>query len=271
MILYRTWIQNKTVVHRTYWAGSEDDETKKVKDEILKVFPDETFPFPMYVWGVKMGGNKYTIHNCSCSADYKDSSKIQNSLLIDKDFIKYFYDLDTKTKTIEIVYKKGQAMPVVAVPSNINVDYVTDMCDANFDLLNTPAIYVSGNVRDIYAWADTLNSNISKPISAYKKIEHDDCFKFQFDANKKLTEITLVAHLERYQVWGDDNKQYVEYTCDYADELTNIDSTEIVIPNYDNHGNRIAQSQSKEDIKEYIKVPKSDGSGGYDTVPLKDL
>ena len=145
------------------------------------------------------------------------------------------------------------------------------MCDANFDLLNTPAIYVSGNVRDIYAWADTLNSNISKPISAYKKLEHDDCFKFQFDANKKLTEITLVAHLERYQVWGDDNKQYVEYTCDYADELTNIDSTEIVVPNYDNHGNRIAQSQSKEDIKEYIKVPKSDGSGGYDTVPLKDL
>ena len=271
MILYRAWIQNKAVVHRTYWAGSEDAETIKVKNEILKVFPDETFPHPVNVWGVKMGGNKYTIHNCSCKQDWKDSSKIQNSLLIDKDFIKYFYDLDTKTKTIEIVYKKGQAMPVVAVPSNINVDYVTDMCDANFDLLNTPAIYVSGNVRDIYAWADTLNSNISKPISAYKKIEHDDCFKFQFNSTKQLTELTLCSHLERYQVWGDDNKQYVEYTCDYADELTNLADTEIVVPNTDNHGNRIAQSQSKENIKEYVKVPKSDGSGGYDTVLLKDL
>ena len=82
MILYRAWIQNKAVVHRTYWAGSEDSETIKVKNEILKVFPNETFPHAINVWGVKMGGNKYTIHNCSCEQDWKDSSKIQNSLLI---------------------------------------------------------------------------------------------------------------------------------------------------------------------------------------------
>ena len=162
-------------------------------------------------------------------------------------------------------------MPVVSVPSNLTVDYITDMCNANFELQNTQAIYVSGEVADIYSWADSLKSGIAKPISESKKIERDDCFKFQFDANKNLTELTLAAHLERYQVWGDDNKQYVEYTCDYADELTNLADTEIVVPNTDNRGNRIAQSQSKENIKEYVKVPKSDGSGGYDTVLLKDL
>ena len=27
----------------------------------------------------------------------------------------------------------------------------------------------------------------------------------------------------------------------------------------------------QENIKEYVRVPKSDGSGGYDTVLLKDL
>jgi hypothetical protein len=271
VILYRAWIQNKAVVHRTYWAGSEDSETIKVKNEILKVFPNETFPHPINVWGVKMGGNKYTIHNCSCEQDWKDSSKIQNSLLIEKDFIKYFYDLDTATKTIEIVYKKGQAMPVVSVPSNLTVDYITDMCNANFELQNTQAIYVSGEVADIYSWADSLKSGIAKPISESKKIERDDCFKFQFNSSKQLTELSLCSHLERYQVWGDDNNQYVEYTCDYADELTNLADTEIVVPKTDNHGNRVAQTQSKENIKEYVKVPKSDGSGGYDTVLLKDL
>ena len=49
MILYRAWIQNKTVIHRTYWGGSEDAETIKVKNEILAKFPDETYPFEMQV------------------------------------------------------------------------------------------------------------------------------------------------------------------------------------------------------------------------------
>ena len=35
-VLYRAWIQNKAVVHRTYWAGTDDDEVKKIKAEIAK-------------------------------------------------------------------------------------------------------------------------------------------------------------------------------------------------------------------------------------------
>ena len=270
-ILYRAWIQNKAVVHRTYWAGSEDAETVKIKNEILAKFPNETWPYEPNVWGVKMGANKYSIHNCSCDADYKDSNKIQNSILFNLDFIKYFYDLDTVTKTIEMVYKKDAVMPVVSVPSNLTVEYITDICNANFELQNTQAIYVSGEVADIYAWADSLTSGLAKPISATKKLERDDCVKFQFNSSKQLTELTLCGHLQRYQVYGEGNNIYTEYSANYADEITNITDTEIVVENFDNRGNRIASNQSKNDIKEYVKVPKSDGSGGYDTVLLKDL
>tara|TARA_Y100000004_G_scaffold154680_1_gene178907 strand:+ start:990 stop:1817 length:828 start_codon:yes stop_codon:yes gene_type:complete len=272
LVLYRAWIQNKKVVHRTYWAGSDDAETTKIKNEILAKFPNETWPWEPNVWGVKMGANKYSLHGCSCAADYKDSDKIQNSILLNHDFIKYFYDLDTTTKTIEVVYKKGAVMPVVTVPSNLTVEYVTDMCNASFEMQATQAIYVTGTNDNVWAWAESLKSDVVMPISKSKKLAHaDDMFKFQFNNAKELVEVTLVAHLERYMVYGEGTNLYEEYTADYADELTNLADTEIVVPKFDNHGNRIAQTQSKEDIKEYVKVPKSDGSGGYDTVLLKDL
>tara|TARA_R100001480_G_scaffold22622_1_gene32689 strand:+ start:235 stop:1062 length:828 start_codon:yes stop_codon:yes gene_type:complete len=272
LVLYRAWIQNKKVVHRNYWAGSDDDETKKVLAEIAKKFPNETWPHDPNVWGVKMGANKYSLHGCSCEPDYKDSGKIQNSILLKHDFIKYFYDLDTTTKTMEIVYKEGAAMPVVTVPSNLTVRYITDMCNANFEIQATQAIYVSGTNDNVWAWAESLKSDVVMPISKNKKLAHDDdMYKFQFNNAKELTEVTLLAHLERYMVYGEGTNLYEEYTADYADELTNLADTEIVVPKLDNHGNRIAQTQSKENIKEYVKVPKSDGSGGYDTVLLKDL
>jgi len=272
LVLYRVWIQNKKVVHRNYWAGSDDDETKKVLAEIDKKFPGETFVQDPNVWGVKMGANKYSLHGCSCDTDYKDSNKIQNSILLNHDFIKYFYDLDTTTKTMEIVYKEGAAMPVVTVPSNLTVRYITDMCNANFEIQATQAIYVSGTNDNVWAWAESLKSDVVMPISKNKKLAHDDdMYKFQFNNAKQLTEVTLLAHLERYMVYGEGTNLYEEYTADYADELTNLADTEIVVPKFDNHGNRIAQTQSKENIKEYVKVPKSDGSGGYDTVLLKDL
>jgi hypothetical protein len=72
-------------------------------------------------------------------------------------------------------------------------------------------------------------------------------------------------------VYGEGNSLYTEYTADFADELTNLADTEIVLPKFDNHGNRIAQTQNKANFKEYVKVPKDDGSGGYDKVLLKDL
>lgn len=272
MILYRAWIQNKKVVHRTYWAGSDDTETTKIKNEILAKFPDETWPWEPNVWGVKMDSNKYSLHGCSCAADYKDSSKIQNSILLNHDFIKYFYDLDTATKTIEIVYKDGAVMPVVTVPSNLTVKYITDMCNASFQIQATQAIYVSGTNDNVWSWAESLKSDVVMPISKDKKLANDDdMYKFQFNNAKELTEVTLLAHLERYQVYGEGNNLYTEYTADYADELTNLSDTEIVVPNFDNSGNRIAQAHSKADIKEYVRVPKSNGESGYDIVLIKDL
>ena len=272
LILYRAWIQNKTVIHRTYWGGSNDSEQIKIKNEILAKFPNETYPYEPNVWGVKMGANKYSLHGCSCPTDYKDSNKIQNSLLLNHDFIKYFYDLDTSTKTMEIVYKTGAVMPVVTVPSNLAVKYVTDMCNAAFEIQATQAIYVSGTNDDVWAWAESLKADIVMPISKTKTLAHaDDIFKFQFNNAKQLTEVILLAHLEKYMVYGEGTNTYIEYTADYADELTNLADTEIVIPKFDNHGNRIAQTQSKADINEYVRVPKSNGEGGYDTVLIKDL
>ena len=38
MFLYRAYIDNKKVVNRVYWAGSDDDETVKVKKQVTDVF-----------------------------------------------------------------------------------------------------------------------------------------------------------------------------------------------------------------------------------------
>ena len=272
MILFRAYIVNKAVTNRVYWAGSEDAEVVKLKKQITDVFTSETFPFAVTMWGVDEGSaNVLTIHQCSCEADYKDSSKIQNSLLIDKDFMRYIYNLDTKVKTIEIFYKPEQVIPVVALGEGITVYRISDMANASFALQNTQAIYAQGTNDNIWAWAKSLKSDIVMPISKNKKLNADDSYKFQFNSAKELTSVSLFSHLERYQVYGEGNSLYTEYTADFADELTNLGDTEIVLPKFDNHGNRIAQTQDKANFKEYVKVPKDDGSGGYDKVLLKDL
>lgn len=270
MFLYRAYIDNKKVVNRVYWAGSDDDETVKVKKQVTDVFTDETFPFPIFVWGVDMDKNVITFHQCSCEADYKDSSKLQNSILIDKDFIRYIYDLDNKVKTFEIFYKSGQAAPVVELGEGISVMYITDMANSDFELQNTQALYVTGDADKVWAWAESLKSDIVMPITKGKKLHRDDSYKFQFNSSKELVSVTLFAHLERYQVWGN-TKVFTEYTADFASELTNLGDTEIVVPKYDNHGNLVAQEVNKADIKEYVMVPKNDGSGNYNHVKLKDL
>jgi len=271
-ICMRAYIDNKKVTNRVYFAGSEDAEVVKIKKQVTDVFTSETFPYEVQTWGVDTDGNVLTFHQCSCQADYKDSSKIQNSLLIDRDFLRYIYNLDTKTKTIEIFYKTGQALPVVNLGSGISVLYITDMCNSDFELQQTQSIYAQGSNDDIWAWAQSLKSDIVMPISKSKKVAHaDDSFCFRFNKDKELVSVSLYTHLERYQVYGEGNSLYVEYTCDFADEITNLADTEIVLPKTDNHGNRIAQSVNKANIGEYIKVPKSDGSGGYDKVLLKDL
>jgi hypothetical protein len=271
VILFRAFIDNKKVVNRVYWAGSEDAETIAVKKRVTDVFTSETFPFPVNIWGVNMDDNVITFHQCSVEQDHKDSSKMQNSLLIDKDFTRYIYNLDTQTKTFEVFYKPDTATPIVSLGAGISVYRISDMANANFELQNTQAIYVQGTNDDIWAWATSLKSDVVMPISKDKTLHEDDSFKFQFNSAGELQSVELFAHLERYMVYGRGENLFIEYTADFADELTNLADTEIVIPKTDNHGNRVAQEVNKEDIREYVKVPKEDGSGGYDKVLLKDL
>jgi|TARA_R100001224_G_scaffold44839_1_gene25826 hypothetical protein len=271
MILFRAFINNKAVTNRVYWAGSEDSETVAIKKEVTDVFTSETFPYPVNIWGVDMNANVITFHQCSVEQDYKDSSKMQNSLLIDKDFMRYIYNLDTKTKTIEIFYKPDQAIPVVSLGSGVSVYRISDMCDADFNLQKTQAIYAQGTNANIFAWAKSLKSDIVMPISESKKLHADDSYKFQFNAAGELQSVELFAHLDRVMVYGVGDSLYTEYSADFADELSNLADTEIVVPKFDNNGNRVAQEVNKENIKEYVMVPKSDGSGGYDKVLAKDL
>ena len=95
-------------------------------------------------------------------------------ILINKDFMRYIYDLDTATKTIEIFYKDGQAMPVVELGEGISVMYVTDMANSNFELQNTQALYVTGDADKVWAWAESLKSDIVMPITKGKKLHRDD-------------------------------------------------------------------------------------------------
>ena len=148
--------------------------------------------------------------------------------------------------------------------------YVTDIANSNFELQNTQALYVTGDADKVWAWAESLKSDIVMPITKGKKLHRDDSYKFQFNSSKELVSVTLFAHLERYQVWGN-TEVFTEYTADFASELTNLGDTEIVVPKYDNHGNLVAQEVNKADIKEYVMVPKNDGSGNYNHVKLKDL
>ena len=272
LVCMRAYIDNKKVTNRVYFGGSDDDEVTKIKKQVTDVFTSETFPYSVQTWGVDTDGNVLTFHQCSCDSDYKDSSKMQNSLLIDKDFLRYIYDLDTATKTIEIFYKKDQALPVVNLGSGITVLYITDMCNSDFELQQTQAVYAQGSNDDIWAWAESLKSDIVMPISKSKSLAHaDDSFCFRFNSSKELVSVSLYSHLERYQVYGEGTNLYIEYTAPFADEISNLADTEIVVPKTDNHGNRIAQNVNKANIGEYVKVPKSDGSGGYDKVLLKDL
>lgn len=271
IILYRAFIRDKKVYNRVYWGGSDDPETIKVFNEIKGKFPNEKLPIKAWIWGIEMESNVYSIHQCSFDADNKLSSDLQNSLLIDKDFIRYIYDMDTSTKSYEVFYKSNRVYPVQTLGKGLTVQHISDMANSEFVLQQTQAVYVTGTNANVWSWAESLKSGITMPISKSKTVADKDCFKFQFNKDKQLTEVTLCAHLERTMVYGKNDRLFTEYSCNYADEITNLDSTEIVQAKYDNHGNRVAQEVSKENINEYILVAKDDGSGGYDRVLLKDL
>ena len=64
---------------------------------------------------------------------------------------------------------------------------------------------------------------------------------------------------------------YVEYTADFADELTNANEEGIVIPKYDNHGNRVASDTVIENLEEYILVPVEGQDGQYTKRKLSEI
>ena len=243
MILFRVFIKNKEVINRVYWGDGPDDAgIQGYKADIAKAFPGQTFPYPVSICGKDMGSaNVLTIHQCTVGHDSALKSKLEYDLMIDQDFIRYIYDLDTNTKSYELFYKNNNAYTMQPLGEGLTVYRISDMFDANFNNLGKQSCYVQGSNQDVFAWAESLKPGIDMPISVDKKLHPDDSYRFEFNSDRELVSVTLFAHLDRTMVWNAAvTDTYVEYTADYADELTNLSDTEIVVPRYDEFGNRIA-------------------------------
>lgn len=248
MILFRVFIENKEVTNRVYWGEEEDDSgIEDLLTEVTDVFTNELHPYTPTVIGKNLvGDNLVVVHQCSPSTAVTLPSNIANNLLIDKDFIRYIYDLDTNTKTYEIFYKNDAAYSMQPLGSGLTVYRISDTYDSSFNNLGKQSVYVQGSNVDVFAWANSLNPNIAMPISVDKELHPDDSYKFEFNSSKQLVSVQLFAHLTRTMVWnaaGD--ATYIEYTADYADELTNLADTEIVIPRYSENGFRIASDPNR--------------------------
>ena len=247
MILFRVFIENKTVINRVYWAESAtEQELADRLSEITDVFTSEAFPYPPAILGKDLYDNVSTLHQCSPDNNSAVASKVQGNLLLDKDFIRYIYDLDTNTKTYEIFYKDDAAYSMQPLGAGLTVYRISDMFDADMNNLGKQSVYVQGSNVDVFAWANSLNPNIVMPISVDKELHPDDSYRFEFNTNRELVSVQLFAHLTRTMVWNAEGTEtYVEYTADYADELTNLADTEIVIPRYNENGFRIASDPNR--------------------------
>tara|TARA_R100000951_G_scaffold21412_1_gene17828 strand:- start:1659 stop:2402 length:744 start_codon:yes stop_codon:yes gene_type:complete len=247
VILFRVFIENKAVINRAYWAESPtEQELADRLSEITDVFPNETFPYPPAILGKDLYNNVSTLHQCSPDNNSAVATKIQGNLLLDKDFIRYIYDLDTNTKTYEIFYKDDAAYSMQPLGAGLTVYRISDMFDADMNTIGKQSVYVQGSNEDVFAWANSLNPNIAMPISVDKELHPDDSYKFEFNTNRELVSVQLFAHLTRTMVWNAEGTEtYVEYTADYADELTNLADTEIVIPRYNENGFRIASDPNR--------------------------
>jgi len=248
MVLFRTYIENKTVTNRVYWGESDNDTgIQEMLSQITSVFPEQTFPYPVFVIGKDLNNpNTLTIHQCSVDNDSNLASKLQYNLLADKDFIRYIYDLDTATKTYEVFYKDDSAYSMQPLGAGLTVYRISDMFDADMNNLGKQAVYVQGSNADVFAWANSLNPNITMPISVDKEVHPDDSYRFEFNTNRELVSVKLFAHLTRTMVWNSTGTDtYIEYTADFADELTNLADTEIVVPRYDQFGSRICSDPNR--------------------------
>jgi len=247
VILFRVFIENKTVINRVYWAESPTEQALTDRlSEITEVFSNETFPYPPAILGKDLYSNVSTLHQCSPDNNSAVAAKVQGNLLLDKDFIRYIYDLDTATKTYEIFYKDDAAYSMQPIGAGLTVYRISDMFDADMNTIGKQSVYVQGSNVDVFAWANSLNPNIAMPISVDKELHPDDSYKFEFNTNRELVSVQLFAHLTRTMVWNAEGTEtYVEYTADYADELTNLADTEIVIPRYNENGFRIASDPDR--------------------------
>lgn len=289
MILYRVYIKEKKVINRAYWfdSATESADMKREKDKILAKFPDETWPWNPFIIGYDMDANVMTVHQCSVDSDFEGSTgnkaHIQNNLLLDKDFMRYIYDLDNTKKTIEVFYKQGSVVSPVTLGDKVRIYRVSEMYNSDWSKQEGKRLYVMpANESDgletgekISDWIDTLATNeteyLTMPITKTKHLHPDDSFMIPLDKDNKVNgKIELFAHVDRAAVFGMDDKVHVEYSADYGDEITNRDNTEIVIPKYDSRNNRIKSTEDKSQIGEYIFVPKDDGSGGYTKVKMAD-
>lgn len=275
MIFFRIYIEDKRVINKVYWKDSADDAGfQKLEDQINAVFPDENLPYDNLAIGVDVGdSNVLTIHQCSVAQDSALAARVQNDLLIDKDFIRYIYDLENATKSYEIFYKHNQEYPVQPLGAGLSIYRISDMLDSDFNKTGLQGVYVSGSNADIFTWAETLKPGISMPITVGRQLNDDDTFKFEFDtATKELVSVKLFARPERTQVWNKEGTDtYIEYTADYTHDLVNPEDAELVIPKYDLHGNRVASDTVIEDINEYILVPKPGHDGEYEKKKLSEI
>lgn len=275
MILFRLYIEDKKVTNKVYWKDQANDtDFETLESQINTVFPNENLPYDYLAIGVNVGdSNVLTIHQCSVAEDSALATKVEHNLLIDKDFVRYIYDLENATKSYEIFYKDNQAYPVQPLGAGLTIYRISDMLDSDFNKTNLQGVYVRGSNADVFAWANSLNPNVAMPIDKSRALEEDDSYKFEFNTlTKELVSVKLFARPTRTMVWNQAGTDtYIEYTADYAQDLTNLQESELVIPKYDNHGNRIASDTVIENINEYILVPVENQEGVFEKKKLSEI
>ena len=113
MFLHRVLIEDCKVVTRVWWFDptklSEVKFTRKIHEEINKVFPNETYAYPVnHIYGMNHDDNCIVFHMCSPERDEmktlerKCELKAQNNVLLGKAYIRYMYDMENKKKYIEV-------------------------------------------------------------------------------------------------------------------------------------------------------------------------
>jgi len=275
MILFRAYIENKRVTNKVYWKDQAADAGfQTLVDQINAVFPNENLPYDNLAIGVEVGdSNVLTIHQCSVAEDSALAANVEHALLIDKDFVRYIYDLENATKSYEVFYKNNQALPVQPLGAGLSIYRISDMIDSTFNKTGLQGVYVRGSNADVFAWAETLKPGIAMPISVARELNEDDSFKFEFNTEtRELMSVKLFARPERTMVWNQAGTDtYVEYTADYYEDLVNPEEIELVLAKYDNHGSRVSSDTVIEDINEYILVPKEGEDGVFEKRKLSEI